>query len=791
MIFTMKQISGGASVLALDQEPRPLLIGERLNSKGSKRAEALMIKENYDGLLALAKKQIEDGAHALDINVDSNDINEIPTIIKLVQKLNYNVGVPLVLDSNDPNILKEAIPYVAGRPLLNSINLETTERFDSIASIMKQYGVPSVALCIGARGMAKTPDDKLKVAEEIYQYGKQYGLDESSYVFDALTFPIAAGEPESGIATLEGIKLIKKRFPNSRTVLGVSNISMTFPPAARKRINSVFLYHAIQAGLDMAIINVGEILPYNSIPQDTRTMIEDMIFNRKPDQDIPLKIQKHFLGVADDDAKKSLNEIDPNWPPGQKIEFQIINQIPENIAQHTLEAVIAAGDNHDGAISVLENFMLPAMQKVGDLFGSGELLLSSVLLSAQCMKTATTELEKHLDKKANETKGTLVIGTVFGDVHDIGKNLTKTIVENNGWNVIDLGRQVTRDSFLKAAKQHNADAVGLSALLVNSSKEMIRFIDYARENKLDLPILCGGAAINTNFINRAAKSDNGIYDKAFYCRDMFAGLNTLEALKKDHDGTIKNRHAELKSWKEKKYTRMQKSSNIKPFKTLIPNIKLNDVQHVDLDITKVWEFLDTKELFGVQWGIIGKNAKRERERHSPILKRLQTETLELFHPYGAYGFFECNVVKESLFINGLEFEFPRSINGPCLADYFAPTSIVALQAVTVGKEIGKYVGELNDKNEYAEANYVSGLAAQSAEATAAYVNKEIEKHWGLKKTTRYSWGYPICPDHMQHRLVWQLLQPKNLELTEYGQIIPEQSTAAIVTSHPDADYFLM
>ena len=791
VIFMMDQISGGAVAISMDQTPRPMLIGERLNAKGSKKAEKLMIEKNYNGLLTLARKQISEGAHALDINADSNEIPDEANVMKdLISTLNYDAGVPLIIDSNDPKLLEVGARFAAGRAMLNSINLETTERFDRVAKIMSKYGMPSIALCIGKDGMAKTTVDKLKVAKDIIEQGKKYNLAEEMFVIDALAFPIAAGEPESAIETLEAIKLIKVKFPKSRTSLGISNVSMTFKPPARKRINSVFLYHAVKAGLDMAIVNVAEILPYNSIPQEEKTIIEDMLFNRRPDEDLPLIVQKHFQDVKDQNSDVDI--IDPNWDPGKKIYEQIVRQVVDGIDKNTQQVIKDEGGNHEGALGVLDKYLLPAMQKVGDLFGSGDLLLSSVLTSAKAMKMATKEVEKYLDKKEDVSKGTLVVGTVWGDVHDIGKNLAKTIIENNGWNVVDLGVRITRDEFLKAVKEHDAVAVGLSALLVNSSKEMVSFIDYARENKLDLPILCGGAAINSNFINRACKRDE-IYDKAFYCRDMFDGLNLLEDLKKDRKAVVKKRRVYLKSWVEKTYMRTQKESTIVALDNPpIPDVELNKTFLGTVNIWEAWKYLDIKELFGVNWGIKGRNVKQEREEHKQILRDLQKETAHLFEPSFAWGFFKCSSDKELLNINGEKFQFPRSINGPCLADYFGKDDIVALQAVTVGEKIKEYAAKLNEQDDYARSNYVSGLGAQSAEAVASYVNEAlVNKAWNLTKSKRYSWGYLACPDHMQHFNVWKLLKPSNMTLLESGEIVPEYSTAAIVVHHPEAIYFQM
>jgi 5-methyltetrahydrofolate--homocysteine methyltransferase len=451
------------------------------------------------------------------------------------------------------------------------------------------------------------------------------------------------------------------------------------------------------------------------------------------------------------------------------------------------------------------------MKEVGDKFGAGELILPFVLKSAECMKAAVVELEKYLLKEEGTSKGKLVLGTVYGDVHDIGKNLVKTIFENNGYTVYDLGKQVPLQKFLEKINEVNPDAIGLSALLVSTSKQMQFFVEHARKTNMNIPVLCGGAAINSNYINRIAK-EGGIYESGvFYCNTMFEGLKTMDKLVSEEKETL------LKKWKERleqwKETSKEKEdfaslphSGIKPVTppiaptTGIP-IRLKPKQ---ADIEEIWKLIDKKSLFKLSWGLRGKAGKDSEDDHEQLLeewkRRIRDE--HLFEPQSVYGYFKCHNKNGKLEVEHqsgerIVFEFPRSSKSKhlCLTDYFGENDIVAFQSVTVGTHVSKIIEQWNKQDKYTDAYYLHGLAVEFAEAMAEWVNRKIksELNIGDKRGLRYSWGYPSCPDVMQHKLVWKLLEPEKsgMTLTELGQIIPEQSTAAIVIHHPQAEYFVL
>jgi 5-methyltetrahydrofolate--homocysteine methyltransferase len=818
----------------LKQVPAPLIIGERINTQGSRKAKKLVIADDYDGLVELGRIQVEDGAHCLDVCVATTErADEKEFMLNLVKRLSLEIDAPLVIDSTDPEVIEASVTQIPGRPIINSINLEGDgSRFESLAPIMAKYGLPAIALCIGPEGMAKTPQQKVDTAELLFETGKKYGLKIEQFIFDVLTFTLATGEDEfldAGKNTLEGIRLVKEKFPNSFTTLGLSNISFGLAPYARKILNSVFLYHAVKTGLDTAIVNAKEIVPYGEIDEKEKKLAEDLIFNAHPNALSDLITYFENSGPQNGTVSKK-EDVDPSWPAGKRANFRIVNRLKDGIQNDVVSAIAEKlGKNelikdtdgilslnatqevtHDGAIKTLNEDLLPAMKEVGDKFGAGELILPFVLKSAECMKAAVGELEKYLVKEEGTSKGVLVLGTVYGDVHDIGKNLVKTIFQNNGYTVHDLGKQVPLQKFLDKIDETKPDAIGLSALLVSTSKQMKFFVEHARKNNMTIPILCGGAAINSNYINRIAKED-GIYEPGvFYCNTMFEGLKTMDVLISDEKPKL------LADWKEKIENWKDKSSvavdadtlpksEIKPVKAPTPKI-VGEPIRLKLDqinMDEVWTMIDKKSLFKLSWGLRGKAGSESEDAHEQLLTEWKIRIIrdKLLEPEVVYGYFKCHNKDRKLLVenpNGenVELEFPRSTKSDhlCLTDYFGDDDIVAFQSVTVGNKVAEIIEQWNKEDKYTDAYYLHGLAVEVAEALAEWVNRKIKSELNLEKGgLRYSWGFPSCPDVAQHHLVWKLLQPEKsgMVLTESGQIIPEQSTAAIVVHHPDAKYFVL
>ena len=855
------RISSALNAVDIEQNPPPLIIGERVNSQGSRKAKEMVLKDDFEGLLNLARGQVEEGAHCLDICVATTErSDEHDFMCQLVKRLCLEIEAPLVIDSTDPKVIESAIKQIPGKPIINSINLEGDgSRFHSLAPLMIKYGVPAIAMCIGPNGMAKTPKEKLETACLLFETGKKYGLKPWQFIFDVLTFTLATGQEEfldSAKNTLEGIKLVKENLPGCFTTLGLSNVSFGLPTQARKIINSVFLYHAIKSGLDSVIINPKDIVAYSDINQEERRLAENLIFNLRNTALSDL-ISYYENKTNTDPTKKQSDgnsklDIDPNWKFDKKCYYRIVNRLREGIEYDVVGAILdnvkdkdtkvelsstqsttssssssssslllnddviallSKEELHEAAVKTLNETLLPAMKEVGDKFGAGEIILPFVLKSAECMKAAVAELEKYLIKKKDVSKGKIVLCTVYGDVHDIGKNLVKTILVNNGYSVYDLGKQVPLQTIVNKISEVNADAVGLSALLVSTSKQMQIFVDYAKEHNIQIPVLCGGAAINTNYINRIAK-DGGIYEQGvFYCKTAFDGLNVMNNLTSDKRNQYITKWKEkVELWKEFKpasinVSEVSKHSGIKPVPSppIPPHTGLPirlGLENINLE--EVWNFLNKKSLFTLSWSFRGKAASGLTDEAEKLLIEWKKRVIDenLFSPRIVYGYFHCHNRNNKLVVDSSQgkeviFDFPRSTKGKhlCLTDYFGENDIVAFQSVTVGKKASYTIEKWNEDNKYTDAYYLHGLAVETAEALADWINSLIRKELKIdsKRGLRYSWGYPSCPDITQHKLVWELLDPakSDMTLTDAGQIVPDQSTAAIFIHHPEAEYFTL
>jgi 5-methyltetrahydrofolate--homocysteine methyltransferase len=834
------RISSALKAIDLKQEPPPLIIGERVNTQGSKKAKEMVLRNDFDGLVNLARAQVEDGAHCLDVCVATTErSDELELMRTLVKRLSLEIEAPLVIDSTDPNVIEMALKQAPGRPIINSINLEGDgTRFHSLAPLMVKYGVPAIAMCIGPKGMAKTPEEKLETAQLLFETGRRYGLQPWQFIFDVLTFTLATGEQEflqSAKDTLEGIRKVKENIPGCYTSLGLSNVSFGLPVQARRIVNSVFLYHAINAGLDSVIINAKDIVPYTEIDKVQLKLAEDLIFNNHPNA-LP-ELISYFEGLKLNNSGYSIKKVqfDERWDASKRCYFRIVNRLKDGIENDVTEAIVdrvllnhnvankienidnlklegSKEEYHQAAVQTLNDVLLPAMKEVGDKFGAGELILPFVLKSAECMKAAVAELEKYLIRQEGVSKGKLVLCTVYGDVHDIGKNLVKTIFINNGYTVYDLGKQVPLQSIIEKIHEVNADAVGLSALLVSTSKQMQYFVQHARKNNMRIPVLCGGAAINSNFINRIAKEDAIYNDGVFYCKTAFEGLRVMNKLmSNERNQYIEEWQQKLQKWQEKQDSRVQSvelpQSSIRPISPPVPPHinKQMRIRANEIDLFEIWKFINKKSLFVLSWGIRGKGAEGLSQEAERLFEEWKTRVLQekLFAPEAVYGYFKCHNKDGKLVVDlpqskgEVVFDFPRSSKQKhlCLTDFFGENDIVAFQAVTVGNRVTEIIDMWNKVNKYTDAYYLHGLAVETAEALADWINLKIknELNIGIKRGLRYSWGYPSCPDISQHNLVWKLLDPtkSGMRLTESGQIIPDQSTAAIVVHHPEAEYFVL
>jgi 5-methyltetrahydrofolate--homocysteine methyltransferase len=827
----LQYAASAMSATALVQDGSPLIVGERVNSQGSRRIKRLLLADDYDEIVLVAREQVESGAHILDLCTALTErSDEALQMATLVKKLAQSVPAPLMIDSTEPDVIEAALKIYAGRPVVNSINLENgREKLDRVMPLVAEAGAAVVALTIDETGMAKSAERKLEVARRIYDIVVgEYALPPGALIFDALTFTLATGEAEfrpSALATLDGIKLIKAELPGVLTSLGVSNVSFGLKPPARAALNSVMLHHAVQAGLDMALVNAREVTPYGELDATERELCDDLVFDRRADALARLieYFESRAPGAA---AAAAAVDEDASAPVERRIHEAILRRRKDGIEAKIDEALLS---RHP--VAVLNEILLPAMKDVGDRFGSGELILPFVLQSAEVMKKAVAHLEQFLEKSDGVSKGKVVLATVFGDVHDIGKNLVDTILTNNGYTVYDLGKQVPMSVILDKAVEVGADAIGLSALLVSTSKQMPVCVREQDSRGLDFPVVVGGAAINRDFgrrisfLDRGADGDHYFEPGVFYAKDAFEGLEIVDALTGD-PARRATFTARVREEAERARAIVAAPLPIAPAgrnaraslaPAAVPAAPFFGPRVLrDVDLRELWACFDERSLFRLSWG--GANAKGAawealvRDEFAPRLRDLQAraEREPLLEPGVAYGYFRAagdgdDVVLFDTAEPGRElgrFAFARQAGGKhlCLADYLRPpaagaaSDLIGLQVVTVGRAVSREIDRLQRAGDYSAAYFLHGFSVQAAEALAEWTQRRIRRELGLapERGKRYSWGYGACPDLSQHALVWRLLDVEaalGAELTEAYQIVPEQSTAAIVVHHPEASYF--
>ncbi len=834
------RLASAIRAMPMHQEPPPFLIGERCNAQGSRKFKRILLSEDYDTILELGREQVEGGAHALDISVAVTERPDEAVLMRnVVKKLAMGVDVPLVIDTTEPEVMETALKTAPGRCLINSTHLEGGRaKADRVFELAKAHNAAVLCLTIDENGMAKTAERKLEVAQRIYAIAvEEYGLAPEALVFDTLTFTLATGEAEyanSAIETIEGLRQVKAGLPGVLTSLGVSNASFGLAGHARPVLNSVLLYHAVQAGLDMAIVNPAQITPYAEIPAQERELSEDLIFNRRPDA---LQRFIEYFEQSVPASAEGQEKADPTagMMPEERLSWRIIHRHKDSVETDIDEILAKRGDTplHEAAVNVLNQVLLPAMKEVGDRFGAGELILPFVLQSAEVMKKAVTHAEQFLERKEGASKGVVVLATVYGDVHDIGKNLVKTILANNGYTVVDLGKQVPAETILSKAGEVQADAIGLSALLVNTSKQMPLIVNELQRRGMKIPVLVGGAAINRRFGWRILYTEDGsIYEPGvFYCKDAFEGLAAMDALidpEKRPELLARLRqdaeHEQQRSTAGREHATAANHSQTPPASYLPKPAAWGPRLVRQMPLEMVFQHLAKNELFRLSWG--AKNAHGEEwERLSADfqkrLEHMQREALRTgwLKPQGVYGYWPAQADGNDLIVYDpalypaqaavqtdrpkelARFTFPRQSSNDhlCLADYFASVEsglmdVVAFQVVTVGQEATQRFDQLQETAVYSEAYYLHGLAVQTAEAAAEYLHRHIRRELGLaeEQGKRYSWGYPAIPELDDHRKVFDLLPAESelgMSLTTAFQLVPEQSTAAIIVHHPQARYF--
>ena len=822
------------------QDTAYLAIGERTNANGSKKFREAMLEGRWDNCVELAREQIREGAHMLDLCVDYVGRDGVADMKELAGRFATASTLPIVLDSTEVDVIRAGLEKLGGRAVINSVNYEDgsgpESRFARVTRLAQEHGAALIALTIDEEGQARTAEKKVEIAERLIDdLTGNWGIREEDILVDCLTFTICTGQEESrkdGLATIEGIRLLKERHPRVQTTLGLSNISFGLNPAARILLNSVFLDECVRAGLDSAIVHASKILPIARFSEEEVRTALDLIHDRRAEGYDPLqKLMQLFEGATAKSLKAGKAEELAALPLEERLKRRIIDGEKNGLEQDLDDAL-----RERPALAIVNDTLLDGMKVVGELFGSGQMQLPFVLQSAEVMKTAVAHLEPHMEKTDEAGKGTIVLATVRGDVHDIGKNLVDIILTNNGYNVVNLGIKQPVSAILDAADEHKADVIGMSGLLVKSTVIMKENLEELNQRGLatDYPVILGGAALTRAYVEQDLHE---IYQgEVRYARDAFEGLRLMDALigvKRGVPGAqlpelrqrrVRAATVEIEERPEEGHVRSDVATD-----NPVPTPPFRGTRVVKgIQLKEYASWLDEGALFKGQWGLkqarTGDGPTYEelaetegRPRLRGLLDRLQTENL--LEAAVVYGYFPCVSKDDDLIIldeQGNErtrFTFPRQRRGRrlCLADFFRPEEsgerdVVGLQVVTVGSRIGEETARMFEANAYRDYLELHGLSVQLAEALAEYWHARVRSELGFAgedpagmedmfalkyRGARFSLGYGACPDLEDRAKIAALLEPERIgvQLSEEFQLHPEQSTDAIVIHHPEAKYF--
>ena len=836
----------------LEVDGQPVIVAEEMNTTTRAAAFRDMVRAgDYDGILAMAKRLASEGSQMLDLCCAIVGEDEKLYMNNVLEKIATRVTAPILIDSTEADVVEEALKRVPGKPVINSINLEDGEKRTSLVLPMaRRYGAAVIALTIDEDGMALTADKKVAVAKRIYAMAtERYGMRGEDLIFDPLTLPVSTGQEDyrtAGMETLEAVRRIKEELPKAKTILGVSNISFGLNAYARRVLNSVFLKEAVDRGLDAAIVNYAKIYPLYKIPEREVELARKLIFRDTSEGDPLQSYMGHFDGL-DPNAKQE--ELVPeDLSTEDKLKQLIIRgerSLGQGAEKQSLEQVIETALATYTPLELINTVLLDGMKTVGELFGARKMQLPSVLDSAAVMKAAVAYLEPRMDKVEGTQKGTIVLATVKGDVHDIGKNLVDIILSNNGYKVVNLGIKQPADVIIKAAREHKADAIGLSGLLVKSTLEMKYVIQDLQRLEMDTPVICGGAALTRKYVEQDLRQEYA--SAVFYAEDAFAGLHVM---------------SDLTSPDAARASRLKEGSTVKIYPTaahvlaaqaaapfeapavrsgwVVPEEQTpkpaffgNRVKK-DFDLDLIFSYINEIALFKNQWQLKTASAadylRLVEEKYRPILRALKAEIKQKdwFWPKLVYGFYPAQADGNDVVVyepedasaksprERLRINFPRQRDGRKLsiADFFHPKSsgkmdVIGFSVVTIGDRASEETKKLFDAGDFTRYLYVHGLGVETAEALAEYAHVLMRQELGIHEEdagevrdlfhqkyrgSRYSFGYPACPNLEDQTKIFALLQPEEtigVRLTEGFHLEPEQSTNALVVHHPQAKYFVV
>src|SRR5271167_3279730 len=857
-----RAVYSGIETIEAEDSTRPLLVGERTNVIGSRLFKNLVAEEKWEEASEIARRQVKGGAHIVDVCLQSTERDEKKDIPVFYEKLIRKVKAPVMIDTTDPTAIELALTYCQGKAIINSINLEDgEEKFERVVPMAHDFGAAVVVGCIDEdklQAQAFTRERKLAVAQRSYKLlTEKYGLGPEDIIFDPLVFPCATGDENyigGAVETVEGIRLIKQALPDVRTILGISNVSFGLPAGAREVVNSVFLYYCTKAGLDLAIVNAEKLERFASLSTHERQLAENLLFSHPP-KDVP----------ADHSKFELLKNAPADWREQQKEQRAAINQyyiqaITEHFRTATKKEKVRAEDlpiderlanyiiegTRDGLIDDLERKraegaapldivngpLMSGMAEVGRLFNANELIVAEVLQSAEAMKAAVSHLEQFMEKADTAKRGKVVLATVKGDVHDIGKNLVEIILKNNGYDVVNLGIKVPPEELIKAYLQHHPDAIGLSGLLVKSAQQMVITASDLRGAGIEIPLLVGGAALSARFTQTKIAPSYG--QAVCYAKDAMTGLRLMnqlmdpetrervisEQLVSGNGVSVQTTVKVVEKPKVARSPKVRTNLPIPPVQSLERKVRLVP------DLRELWSYINPFMLYGRHLGFRGDFAKRFAERDAKAvelfdsMEEVKRDAAEFMKPRAVWQFFEAESGGQAMHLfapGGTEpvhtFRFPRQRLGDflCLSDYVLPPQNgkrdhVALFVVTAGEGVRERSEKAKNEGYYFKSHGMQALAIESAEACAEWLHRRIREDWGFPdppeltmaqrftsryRGKRYSFGYPACPDLEDQAGIWKILRPEEIgvQLTEGFMMDPEASVSALVFQHPDCTYF--